>query len=134
MNSAMYATPAPPYSSHDSPYSIAVPPQSSSNSSTPSNNSSHFDPHDPAWFTPSISSAFQGLSTADYHGGGAGGGPTEWEEGIEVLQEGGYEGEVFEHPRRHSDGGGSTYGPVFDRKEVVQVRLTVFSPCRSLQR
>jgi hypothetical protein len=132
MISTMYATPAPPYSSHDSPYSIAVPPQSSSNSSTPSNNSSHFDPHDPAWFTPSINAAFssqQGYST-EYAGGGGRRGPTEWEEGMEVLQDGGFEQEVFEQHRRHSDGGSSIYEPVYERKEVVQVRFALLSIAR----
>ncbi|GAA5999755.1 hypothetical protein JCM10207_005893 [Rhodosporidiobolus poonsookiae] len=110
----MFAASSSPYphghpSPADSPYGYSTTPQSSS---TPSNGESHFDPHDPAWFTPSLPSSSSsaqlpqgGFAYSGMGGHGPGGFDAGMGEETEVLAFGyedmpGFDGSV----RRYSEG------------------------------
>ncbi|GAA5820719.1 hypothetical protein JCM11251_003127 [Rhodosporidiobolus azoricus] len=99
------------FSGRDSPY---FPSNAHSASSTPSHHDSHFDPHDPAWFTPSLASSSSSTHLAqggfisasvDYPHFGAEAGEGE----CEILADAyGMEGYDLAGMRRYSEGDGQS--------------------------
>ncbi|GAA5862954.1 hypothetical protein JCM8547_003632 [Rhodosporidiobolus lusitaniae] len=132
----VHATPGgrPGAGPRDSPFFDAATPSGRSSSSTPSHET-HFDPHDPSWFTPQLSvsaSAGQGSflppPVTGYEAGG------EWDD-CEVLAGDLYrneQGVLYEPtPRRHSEGGqveyqlmgGQSFGDMRQREDSGKAGL-----------